>query len=661
MTNSLFSRLAGYRRWSLDLIRFIGEYQDWAERHGFGSSEDDLRIYELIDSLKSDSLTVAVVGEVSRGKTALINALFFANANRQLLPSDAGRTTMCPMELLYDERQPPSLRLLPMETRKSPLTIAELKRTPIQWTTVELDPGSPKDMAAALQEIARTRSVSFAEAKALGFSRSQGEFVRTSGGSDDTTEIPVWRHAIVNYPHPLLKTGLVILDTPGLNSPGMEPELTLNMLPAAQTVMFVLGADTGVTRSDLAIWNDYVRTGRGACDTGCFALLNKIDILWDDLRTSDEIQTAIEQQVLETARVLGIARDRVFPVSAQKGLIAKIKADFVLAAKSGLPALEAHLAEDLVPARESYLRGRVDHEIGDIVRRAEALVAGRLADTDDQIGELRSLGGKSQDVIQALTTRLQTEKASNARQFESFQSARSILSDQIGILLGYLDLEHIDRLIADTRRDMQGSWTTLGIKAAMARFFGGTEAMMDRVNKQVQQIRGLVETMYVKLDTAEDRTRLRPVGFSLLAYRSELRRLQDDAETFRNSPAMVLTEQHFVIDRFFIILVSRARDIFERCHGGAKAWGKSVMMPMMTRIREHRMLMEQRLHSLGRIRDNLESLGDRIVELEATRRSLADQRRAVKAILEKISPPTRCPDGEKKGPEEISGPAETVS
>ena len=58
------------------------------------------------------------------------------------------------------------------------------------------------------------------------------------------------------------KQGLVVLDTPGLNAMGNEPELTLNMLPAAQAVMFLLGADTGVTRSDMEMWQHHVRNNR---------------------------------------------------------------------------------------------------------------------------------------------------------------------------------------------------------------------------------------------------------------------------------------------------------------------------------------------------------------------------------------------------------------
>jgi hypothetical protein len=39
----------------------------------------------------------------------------------------------------------------------------------------------------------------------------------------------------------------VILDTPGLNAIGTEPELTLNLIPNAHAVLFILAAETGVT------------------------------------------------------------------------------------------------------------------------------------------------------------------------------------------------------------------------------------------------------------------------------------------------------------------------------------------------------------------------------------------------------------------------------
>ena len=54
------------------------------------------------------------------------------------------------------------------------------------------------------------------------------------------------------------------------------------MLPAAQAVLFVLGADTGVTRSDMEIWQHHIKGFQSGRQRGLMVVLNKIDTLWDD-------------------------------------------------------------------------------------------------------------------------------------------------------------------------------------------------------------------------------------------------------------------------------------------------------------------------------------------------------------------------------------------
>ena len=98
------------------------------------------------------------------------------------------------------------------------------------------------------------------EARALGFWSDDAPEDNPVPDADGRVEIPRWRHALINMPHPLLEQGLVILDTPGLNAIGAEPELTVSLIPQAHAVVFILGADTGVTRSDLAIWREHLIT-----------------------------------------------------------------------------------------------------------------------------------------------------------------------------------------------------------------------------------------------------------------------------------------------------------------------------------------------------------------------------------------------------------------
>jgi hypothetical protein len=63
----------------------------------------DQRLGRLCERLVDDKLSIAFVAEFSRGKSELINAIFFADYGQRILPSSAGRTTMCPTELLYDD------------------------------------------------------------------------------------------------------------------------------------------------------------------------------------------------------------------------------------------------------------------------------------------------------------------------------------------------------------------------------------------------------------------------------------------------------------------------------------------------------------------------------------------------------------------------------
>jgi hypothetical protein len=104
MTSGRFSqRMKSYDAWKTDIVTMLDELQHWLEQHDLSDAETDLRLYETMQALRQDRLTLAFVAEFSRGKTELINAIFFAGYGRRLLPSEAGRTTMCTTELFFDE------------------------------------------------------------------------------------------------------------------------------------------------------------------------------------------------------------------------------------------------------------------------------------------------------------------------------------------------------------------------------------------------------------------------------------------------------------------------------------------------------------------------------------------------------------------------------
>ena len=637
-TGALGQRIDALKNWRDELVELVNEYHGWLEKQNLTSGEEDLKLYELTEKLRSDTLTVAMVAEFSRGKTELINAIFFADHKQRLLPSEAGRTTMCPTEIGYDDKFPPCIKLLPIESRKQSVSIAELKRAPTHWTVLPLETGSPEKMAAAFQEIVKTKPVGVRDAEALGLydPRSNSGPTLTADGR---VEIPVWRHAIINYPHPLLKQGVVVLDTPGLNSLGTEPELTLSMLPNAHAVLFVLAADTGVTKSDLEVWNNHVCVATGARPGGRFAVLNKIDALWDELRAESSYETSIVRQVDETARALGIPREQIHAVSAQKGLVGKVKGDMALLARSGLAKLEAAIGEHLVGVKQQLLREKVSREVGSLIEATGGMIDARRLALENQLKELRALSGKSHDAIQQMLTRMREEKLAYDKTLQSFQATRAVLNDQIKILLEHLSIGAFDALTNRARQEMADSWTTHGLRVGMKALFDGVLAAMENANKQSQQIRNLVQAVYAKFHTEHGLAKTKPANFSLLAYRSQLQKLYEEAEAYRNSPAMVATEAHFVVKKFFITLVSRVREVFNECNAMSHTWAKAVMAPIHTQVREHKQMLDQRVETLKKVHDNLESLGSRVTDLERQLADLAAQRLVIDKMLAKLAPP----------------------
>src|SRR5512135_292075 len=215
---SLASDFEAYSQWRSNLSDHISDYRQWLDREDLNDSQRDLRLQQLLDRLAEDKLHVAFIAEFSRGKSELINAIFLSDLKQRLLPSTAGRTTMCPTELLYDPAKPPQVELLPIETRSTNATVAEYRNYPEEWSRVLMDVTDADSVRAAMLEVCRVRSVSTEDAARFGLFDPEAPELSAELNEDGTVSIPAWRHAIINFPHPFLEKGLVVYDTPGLNA-----------------------------------------------------------------------------------------------------------------------------------------------------------------------------------------------------------------------------------------------------------------------------------------------------------------------------------------------------------------------------------------------------------------------------------------------------------
>ncbi len=634
--SNLKKQVKAYGKWKHGLIRTLHEYQDWLISNEMSDKDTDNIIKDTVASLNSDRLTIAFVAEFSRGKTELINAIFFAQYGRRLLPSTAGRTTMCPTEMFYDkETNNAYVRLLPIESRLQDTSLKDLKKETGQWVNYPLDLDSPEQIEDTLREVIKTRRVSLREAVRLGL--YDPELHPHLENPPAFVEIPRWRHAMISFPHPLLKEGLTILDTPGLNALGSEPELTLNMLPACQAVLFVLAADTGVTKTDLEMWQNHIKGFQNNRRRGLMVVLNKIDSLWDDLSGTERIERVITGQCRSTARILGVSENAIFPISAQKGLLAKVRKDEELLTRSNLQQLEDHLSKNILTSRHQIIQDTVISDVSDMIETTYGMVSSKLSGVRSQLDELRQISGKSMDVIEAMMEKTREEQALYMKNINSFQASRKVLQNHSTKLRKALDMDRLEKRIKRTRNSMSGNWTTIGLKTNMYQLFEEIRADMKVVQKESEQVRRLIRSIYQRFQNEHGFTVTQPKMFSLVRHLTDLDLLTQEAEIFRNSPVTAMTEKHFVVKRFFVAMVSRARDIFFQARQEINAWIKICLEPLVYEIHNHHNNIEQHLKDLKKISQSRDTLKIRIYELEQQHQEISEDLLALRNMHSRLT------------------------
>jgi len=425
-------------------------------------------------------------------------------------------------------------------------------------------------------------------------------------------DVPAWRYAMVNYPHPLLQAGLTILDTPGLNALGAEPELTLSVIPNAHAVMYLLATDTGVTRSDLEIWQKHVHRHANYH----VAVLNKIDMLWDELKSDSEVHATIERQAEETARVLKLPRSRVFTVSAQKALTAKIRGDAELRVRSGIDSLEYLLAHQVIPARRDMLYHAVSREVASLLDESRVDMVARIKRSSEELIQLTQLSGKNRGLIEQSRAALQQEKDSYDATADRFRATRKMVQAQGEHLLSHLSEETLDTILNAGRATMEGSWTTHGLTSGIRQL---SEQMSTRFQQATQLADNMLDALdqaYIRFHRQHNLPKMQVPRLDLGAYRNRLEALMRETEAFCKDPANLLLEKRFMIRRFYAGLAEEARKAFKLARSEAERWLRIALDPLMTRIREHKQYLDSRLASLQRILENMGTLHNRMTQIK---------------------------------------------
>ena len=610
--NEQFDQHGAWRREFALRLKLLAE---WMRSHDLLNAAVEERLRRLEAQVRSDKVMVAFVAEFSRGKSELINAIFFAGYGRRIMPASAGRTTMCPTELGYDADVPPCLRLLPIETRLQTQALMEWRAVPEKWTRVDLDVNDPKQLALALEKVAEVRHVTKDEARALGFWHDENIDDNPLVGADGLIEVPKWRHALINIAHPLLKQGLVILDTPGLNAIGAEPELTVSLIPQAHAVVFILAADTGVTKSDLAIWREHLITEDDE-NISRLVVLNKIDTLWDALSSPEQVKAQIERQRSSSADILGLPVEQVIPVSAQKGLVAKVTRDDALLEASCLPNLELALAEGIMGKRQRILRTAVAGGIAELRIEAGRSIHVRRRDLAEQMDELRGLKGKNASVIKHMLTRVEQEQTEFNTSGAKIHAVRSVHLKLLREVFNLLGTPTLKTELIELTFTLKQPGIKFGVKKAYGQTFSRLRDALRKTESTSGEIHTMLMASFKQLNAEFGFSLQAPKAPDLVRYENDLDQIERSHLQYLGVTNIIKLSQPDFSERLVRALSTRLRVVYESALGEVELWNKSAAAQLDAQLRERRRSFGRRIEAIERIQSAAVGLQERIGEID---------------------------------------------
>lgn len=624
--SSITKGLQAYSEWRGGLAKAMLALQKWLDQENLIEANTHQQIDRILQHVNDDNLNVAFVAEFSRGKTELINTVFFGQYRERVLPCGAGRTTMCPTELFYNAEKPIGIQLLPIETRAKKTPLHEIKQQDDAWTSVPFSTDDPDKLSQLLKHLTDTIRVKKETALKLDLPLADDENYGLTVDDAGMVEIPRWRHAMINLKHPLLEQKLVILDTPGLNAIGTEPELTLSQLSQAHSIVFVLGSDTGVTKSDLDLWKEHVSLGD---NRSRLVALNKIDTLWDQIRSTKEINSEIDKQVEETARILDIGKEQVFPISAQKGLLGKVRRDPAVLMQSRIEAFEAAIAENLIPSKKKIVLTNVFPVAQNLIKNIDSLLTKRINDVNEHREEMNQLHAQNQDVIEHIMQKIKDESKSLDDQTQRFIAIKSVFTKQTNELISSLSLSELEQRHGEAHETLQLDNPATSIKA-IEQYLKYADAQLRMATKQAREVDALCRRMHQIFNEQQGFNDIYLRRLDLSRHREKMDSLIQKFRYLKKRQKRISGEH---ISRFFDSLSISCRRIFVRALNETNDWSRTLLLPLEARVREHKIQLRRRLESVKRIHKSTDTLEARIAELEQSKTIAKQQKTKLYALV----------------------------
>ena len=407
----------------------------------------------------------------------------------------------------------------------------------------------------------------------------------------------------------------MILDTPGLNAIGAEPELTVSLIPQAHAVVFILAADTGVTKSDLAIWREHLITEDDE-NISRLVVLNKIDTLWDALSSPEQVKAQIERQRSSSADILGLPVEQVIPVSAQKGLVAKVTRNDALLEASCLPNLELALAEGIMGKRQRILRTAVAGGIAELRIEAGRSIHVRRRDLAEQMDELRGLKGKNASVIKHMLTRVEQEQTEFNTSGAKIHAVRSVHLKLLREVFNLLGTPTLKTELIELTFTLKQPGIKFGVKKAYGQTFSRLRDALRKTESTSGEIHTMLMASFKQLNAEFGFSLQAPKAPDLVRYENDLDQIERSHLQYLGVTNIIKLSQPDFSERLVRALSTRLRVVYESALGEVELWNKSAAAQLDAQLRERRRSFGRRIEAIERIQSAAVGLQERIGEID---------------------------------------------
>lgn len=323
-----YAQYADFKKEQTALADMISEASGIMESLDMNRFGDNLA--KLSETVKNDSFKVQIVGTFKNGKSTFINSLL----GEEIMPAYARPCTAIVNEIKWGETKRAVVHFRNPVPEKLPSNIP---------------PASLHHMKKYGMKNIPPLEVPYNELESYAV-------IPLNNGSDEFDFQSPYEKIEVFWPLEILKNGVEIVDSPGLNESLTRTEVTMNYIAKADALLFVLDATRLLSADEMKVIDTTVKM-YGFTDP--FIIINKFDAICD--AEKGKMRDYVQLK-------LGDYTNKEFHfVSAANALNGKLDNDEFLLKSSGIPEFEKALAHFLVKEKGRAKLSRPIRELKRII------------------------------------------------------------------------------------------------------------------------------------------------------------------------------------------------------------------------------------------------------------------------------------------------------